>query len=89
MLSLPRVIFASNRRCEAGVQKDPCLQASGTRTPAANLENLLKSSADGDAELLPKFGAAPAIIAVGPGKLHGGYWYGWVLLRLFPLNYVE
>jgi hypothetical protein len=54
-------------------------------TPAANLEYLLNSVLDGDAELQAKFGAAPVIIAVGLGKLHGGCWYGGFLLRLFPL----
>lgn len=35
-LSLPRAIFASNRRCKTGVQENPCPQASGTpATPAA------------------------------------------------------
>ena len=35
--------------------------------------------------LNPSLVRHPPLLQLDQGSLHGGYWYGWVLLRLFPL----
>ena len=78
--------FASNRRCEAGVQNESHVKLPGTRTPAANLENLLKSSAGRRCRTSTQVWCGTRhYFAVGPGKFTWGLLVRWVLLRLFPL----
>jgi hypothetical protein len=85
VLSLPRAIFASNRRCEAGVQTNPCLQAPGTRNSC---------SKPGEPPELSSGRRCRASTQVWCGTRHycsrtrevtWGLLAQWVLLRLFPL----
>jgi hypothetical protein len=68
-----------------GYQNDPCLQASGTRTPAANLENLLKSSAGRRCRTSTQVWCGTRHCCSWTREVTWALLVRWVFLRLFPL----